>query len=179
MRRFYLPLILLALLIFEGVALDFLPDSLTDGKWMIVPHWVLVYLVLITVFYDMERTYFSVLYALIFGLVIDIAYTSVIGVYMFIYALVVYLVHGLKKLLHTNFFVALLLVVIAVALVDTGLYIIYSFIGMTIFSWSEYLLVRLMPTVLANLLFFLILYPITKPKLAKWSTARFDQTNKL
>ncbi|SDK40769.1 rod shape-determining protein MreD [Sediminibacillus albus] len=179
MKRFYLPLFLLFFLIIEGVAQDFLPNSLVTGQWMVVAHWVLIYLVLISVFYDLEYTYLSVMYGIVFGLMIDVVYTSVLGVYMFIYPLVVYAVHGMKKMLHTNFFVALLLTVIAVGLADTGVYIVYSFIGITGISWQEFLYIRLIPTLLANLIFFLLIYPLTKRKLVEWSKERFSNSNNL
>ncbi|QTM99956.1 rod shape-determining protein MreD [Sediminibacillus dalangtanensis] len=179
MVKFYLPLFLLLLLVLEGVAVDFLPNSLVTGRWMIAAHWVLLYLVLISIFYDLENTYVSVLYAIAFGLMIDIVYTSVLGVYMFIYPLVVYGIHGLKKLLHTNFLVALVLSALAVALADTGVYIVYSFIGLTELPWQDYFYIRLIPTLLANVLFLLLIYPLTKQKLVKWSTDRFNSTGKL
>ncbi|WP_053219029.1 rod shape-determining protein MreD [Virgibacillus senegalensis] len=179
MARFYLPLFLLFLLVLEGVAVDFLPNSLVTGRWMIAAHWVLLYSVLISIFYDLENTYVSVLYAIVFGLMIDIVYTSVLGVYMFIYPLVVYAIHGLKKLLHTNFLVAMVLSALAVALADTGVYIVYSFIGLTELPWKEFFFIRLVPTLFANMLFLIIIYPLTKSKLIKWSAERFSNSGKL
>lgn len=174
MQRFYLPFFLLMTIVLEGVAFDFLPRSVVAEEWMVIPHWLLVLLVLITVFFDLEHTYFSVLYAILFGLMIDIVYTSVIGVYMFIYAIVVYIIHGLRKILHANFFVALSLTIIAVVMADTGLYIIYFFIGISPLLWDEYFFRRLIPTLIANVAFFALLYPLIKGKLERWSLQQFD-----
>lgn len=177
MQRFYLPFLLLFLLVIEGVALDFLPKSLMAEQWTIVPHWLLVFLIMITIFYDLENTYYSVLCAIFFGLMVDIVYTSVIGVYMFIYAIVIYFVHGLRKVLHTNYLVALLLSIVGITLADVGVNIIYFFIGVSNLLWNQYLMERLLPTVIANVLFFILIYPLIKGKLLKWSEQRFDRRN--
>ncbi|MDC3415669.1 rod shape-determining protein MreD [Aquibacillus salsiterrae] len=174
MHRFYLPFLLLMTIVVEGVATDLLPRSVMAQEWMIIPHWLLVFLVLITVFFDLEDTYFSVLYAILFGLMIDIVYTSVIGVYMFIYAIVIYIIHGLRKMLHANFFVALSLTILAILLADSGLYIIYFFIGISPLLWDEYIVTRLLPTLVANIAFFALLYPFTKNRLVHWSLQQFD-----
>lgn len=79
MKHLYLPLILFLLLITEGVALEILPSSIVLSDTLIVPHWVFICLIFIAVLYDNENTYYSVLYALIFGILIDIVYTGVLG----------------------------------------------------------------------------------------------------
>ncbi|MBM7572030.1 rod shape-determining protein MreD [Aquibacillus albus] len=174
MHRFYLPFFLLLTIVIEGVAYDFLPRSLVAGNWMIIPHWLFVFLIMITIFFDFEDTYYSVLYAIIFGLIVDIVYTNVIGVYMFIYAIVIYFIHGIRKVLHTNVFVALLSCIIGVGLADLGIYIIYYFIGINDVLWNNYIIYRLAPTVIANVLFFLVIYPFIKRKLIRWSSQQFD-----
>ncbi len=103
MSRIVIPFLLFLLLVLEGVALDLLPFSLVESDVQLVPHWVLVFLILKIIFFDREDTYASVIHGFIFGFLIDVVYTGVLGVYMFSYALVVYLIHGLAKVLHANF----------------------------------------------------------------------------
>ncbi|CDQ39436.1 MULTISPECIES: rod shape-determining protein MreD [Virgibacillus] len=177
MKRLYLPLILFLIMVLEGVALELLPGSLLTNDLLIVPHWVFIFLVYIAIFYDKDRTYFSVMYALIFGLVIDIVYTEVLGVYMFSYALLIYVVHGLKKLLHGNIFVTILLGIVGLALADVAIYLIYMVVGITDVAWKEYLSIRLLPTVLSNLVFLLALYPIVVKKLTAWGREQLARSN--
>ncbi|WP_171038030.1 rod shape-determining protein MreD [Aquibacillus sediminis] len=174
MARIYLPLFLLLLLVIEGVALDFLPQRIFSEQWIIIPHWLLVFLLMIAVFYDFENTYFSVLYAIIFGMLIDIVYTNVLGVYMFSYALVVYIIHGMKKLLHLNLFVVLLYTVIGISLADFFIFTVYLFIGADSISWEAYASTRLLPTLIANGLFLFLIYPINR-KLIQWSIERDEK----
>src|SRR5690625_6852625 len=71
---------------------------------IIVPHWVFIFLAFIAIFFDEENTYYSILYAVIFGLLIDVVYTGVLGVYMFSYAVCVYVFYGLMKMFHSNIY---------------------------------------------------------------------------
>ncbi|MGG4180525.1 rod shape-determining protein MreD [Virgibacillus pantothenticus] len=177
MKRFYLPLILLLILVLEGVALELLPVSLLKTDLLIVSHWVFVFLVFIAVFYDNDRTHFSVLYALIFGLLIDMVYTNLLGVYMFSYACTIYLIYGLKKLLHGNILVVALLGVVGLVVSDMLIYLIYTVVGITDTAWSDYFTSRLLPTVGSNLVFLLLLYPFFAKKLTDWGKDQITKGN--
>ncbi|MEC5422043.1 rod shape-determining protein MreD [Virgibacillus sp. C22-A2] len=179
MKRLYIPLFLFLFLVLEGVALELLPVNLVMSNLYIIPHWVLVFLVLIAIFYDRENTYFSVLYGLIFGLLIDIVYTGILGVYMFSYGMVIYIIHGLIKLLHGNIHVSLLLGVTALVLADISINTVYTVVGITDMLWKDYFMVRLIPTVLSNLVFLLVLYPIMMKRLDRWGREQLTSSNSL
>lgn len=177
MKRLYLPLILFLLLVLEGVALELLPTVFFMSKSFIIPHWIFIFLLLITVFYDKENTYYSIIYALFFGLLIDVVYTGVLGVYMFSYAAIIYLIHILRRTLHTNFYITMILAIVGIALVDSSINIIYTILGFADMFWKDYLLYRLLPTVLANFLFLLILYPLIQQRLIKWGNEQLFGNN--
>ncbi|MFC3040017.1 rod shape-determining protein MreD [Virgibacillus xinjiangensis] len=178
MKRLYVPGILFLLTISEGVALDLLPPGIVSGDYLIIPHWVLIFLVMLAIFYDKESTYYSVLYALAFGFLIDIVYTGILGVYMFSYAAAVYLAHGLKKILHDNILTALLLGMLGIVAADIFIYVIYMIVGTAAMIWENYLMYRLLPTVLANLFFLIIFYPIIVKRLEKWSEMQVFDRNR-
>lgn len=169
MKRVYLPLILLIFLVLEGTAVDFLPREWITSDYNIIPHWVLIILVYMAVFYDYDRTYYCVLYGIIFGFLVDLLYTDILGIYMFSYGMVVYIIHGLKKLLHSNLFVAILLSVVGVALADVVLFVLYTFVGVAELEWGTYAMMRLLPTIAANLIFGLALYPVIPAKFRSWA----------
>lgn len=169
MRRVYIPFILFFLVVFEGVALDLLPTMFISSKTLIVSHWVFVFLILVAIFYDDSHTYFSVFYAIIFGLFIDIVYTDLLGIYMFTYTIIVYIVHQLTKLFHANFYITILLTILGLAMVDISIYLLYSVIGKVNILWEEYMLYRLLPTVLANIIFSIFAYFVFKNRLITWS----------
>lgn len=169
MSRFFLPLFLLIILVLEGTAMELLPESWVLSDLYFIPHWVLVFIVMIAIFYDYDTTYYSVMYGIIFGLFIDIIYTDVLGIYMFTYGLVAYLIHTFKKILHANLFVTILLTFIGVSAADSLIYLLYSITGITSVSGESYAIDRLIPTLFANIFFMLIIYPFFYNKLQKWS----------
>lgn len=167
MKRLYLPLILFTFVVLEGVAIELLPASFVMNDLLIIPHWVFIFLLYIAIFYDSDHTYFSVLYGAVFGLLIDSVYTGVLGVYMFAYAFIIYIIHGIRKLVHGNIYATILLGIAGIILTDFTIYLIYLVVGLTDMILVDYMRYRLVPTILANLLFLLILYPY-KNRLLKW-----------
>jgi rod shape-determining protein MreD len=168
MRHVFLPLILLILVALEGVALDILPSSLLDSNLMITPHWVLMFLVLIAIFFDRRNSYYSIIYAFIFGLLIDIAYTGILGVYMLTYAVVIYVVLELRNMLHSNIYSVLLFGIISITMADLLINVVYYVVGIMSSTWMDYVMYRLIPSILANAVFILILYPLFAKRLDKW-----------
>ncbi|HLR73431.1 MAG TPA: rod shape-determining protein MreD [Pseudogracilibacillus sp.] len=175
MRQLFFFLILFILLVSEGVAIDLLPDILTSKSTLIVPHWIFVFLFLIVLFYDRQDTFFAIGYGVVFGLFIDVAYVGVLGVYMFVYPLTLYIMQLLKGMLQTNIYITILMTVIGITMIETLLYFIYTFIGTIDTTWSYFAIYRLLPTVLANLILFIPLYFICMDWLMKWSNERFDK----
>ncbi|WP_079530410.1 rod shape-determining protein MreD [Halobacillus hunanensis] len=169
MRRYIIPAVLFILLAIQGMAMSLLPANIVYSDLLVTPHWVLCFIVIIAIFYDKDHTYHAIWYGMIFGLLIDVVYTGVLGVYMATYAMTAYVLHGLKELVHANFIVASLLAILSVALADTMLYMIYSFVQVTTISWGNYATSRLLPTVAGNMIFFIILYPCVKNRLEQWS----------
>lgn len=177
MKKLFLPLILFLLLIFEGGALEFLPAKIVSGNLYFIPHWVFLFLLLIAIFYDKENTGYAIIYAILFGLLIDIVYTGVLGVYMFSYALVIYFVHELRRVVLTNFYVVTILSIVMMILVELCIYLIYSVIGIADLAWMDYLIYRLFPTVTANIVFLLVFYPLSRKFLTKWSEEQLHGKN--
>lgn len=175
MKRLYLPLLLFLLLVFEGVAIDFLPVNFIGAEIMIVPHWVLIFLILINIFYDQETTVYAIIYGVIFGLLIDVVYTNVLGVYMFTYALGAYITHLLKRILQTNIYMTIVIAVLVLSIVEIALIFIYSLVGIADpISWG-FLEYRLIPTVIANIIILLILYPLFSKRLMRWKNELIDR----
>ena len=179
MSRIYLPLILFLLLVLQGVAVDLLPRFLVSGQTFIISHWVFAILIFITIYYDDNQSFNAVVYGVIFGLLIDIVYTNVLGVYMFTYGLIIYLVHRLKKSININFYSTILFGVIGVILVDVLIYVIYSVVDLTNMTFGVYLFNRLLPTTLANLIFLIVVYPLLKSRFLKWGNEHVSKGHSL
>ena len=162
------------ILVSEGVALELLPTVLTSSATLIVPHWLLVFLVLINLFYDTNETYFSIYLGIVFGLLIDIVYTGILGAYMFTYPFTLYLIHLLKRFVQSNLTMSVMIVTISIVVTEVCLYVIYFIIGLIHIPLSAFSIDRLLPTVLANIIFFVPLYFIFKRRLEKWRDKELD-----
>jgi rod shape-determining protein MreD len=179
MKKLYLPLILLLIVSLEGVATAMLPKQFIGGDTWLIPHWTLLFLVLVAMLYDLDDSYYSLLYALIFGLLKDIVYTDILGVYMFTYGFSIYLILELRRVLHGNIFVAALLGLLSIVFADVIGYLIYHVIGIAPMDFVTYLLHRLLPTLGANLIMLVILYLIFQKPLQKWSDSQLRRTTSL
>lgn len=175
LKRLLFPLILFVLLVSEGLALDLLPSTLTSTEILIIPHWVLVFLTLVTLFYDTNDTFYAIIYGILFGLLIDIVYTGILGVYMFTYPFTLYIVHLLKRFFQTNLIMTLFISMIGIIISELLLLFIFSIVGIVDVAMTQFLMNRLLPTLLANILFLVPLYLLFTKRLIRWSNEQLDQ----
>lgn len=175
MKHFVLPFILFLLLVSEGIALDLLPASLTSSDTLIVPHWVFLFLLLIGLFYDSNDTFYSILYGIIFGLLIDIVYTGVLGIYMFIYPFALYVGYLLKRLLQTNIHMTILIAIVTMTIIEIFLVFVFSVVGMVETTANHFIVRRLLPTLLANILFLIPVYFLSVKTLKSWAQKQADK----
>lgn len=174
MRRLIIPLILFFLVVFEGIALDLLPSSLVMSKFVIAPHWVLMYLVLVALFYDTADSFYGIIYAIIFGLLIDIVYTGVLGVYMITYPVGIYALVLMKRFLQANWYMTILMSVIVITIVECLLVFIYSLVNIADPLSLTFFKYRLLPTILANIIILLLFYPLSTKRLTKWRVKQLE-----
>ncbi|GEL77454.1 rod shape-determining protein MreD [Tenuibacillus multivorans] len=168
MRSLYLPLISFILLVLESVAVGFLPETIMASDLYYIPHWILVFSLLVLLFYDQEHTYHGIVNGVIFGFLFELVYTDLLGIYMLAYGIVLYLIHLLIKVLQQNFAVTLLLATISIIVAELILYALYLMVGQIDLAVTEFIRLRLIPTVLSNILFLLVIYPFFAKRLVKW-----------
>ena len=162
MRPAILSLCLFIILVFEGVALELLPERIINANIIVVPHWILMFLIVFTMFYETKRVFLFVIYATAFGLLVDIVYTDIIGVYMFAYALSIYAVTLMTRLLQENVVMAVIMSTAALLITEGVISTIYTLLGITKVYWLDNLSMRLIPTIIANIVLLLIIYPLLK-----------------
>ncbi|MFC4388354.1 rod shape-determining protein MreD [Gracilibacillus marinus] len=171
---FLLSIICIVLVMLEGsvanilIHLPFIPDD-----WQVTSHFLLLFTLYITIFFDQRNTYYGFAFAVLFGLIIDILYTPVIGIYLFVYGVVLYVARNLMKWLHANFFVTVLIVAIGVIIADIATYFLYGMIQFHHMNWNTYFVERLVPTFIWNILLSIVFYPFIKKNLRKWERIKF------
>ncbi len=174
MKRLFFPIILFMILVFEGVAIELLPASLSSSGLLITPHWVFIFLLLITLLYDRADTYFAIYFGIAFGLLIDIVYTNLLGVYMFVYPFTLYIVHLLKRFLQTNLYMVIAIAVLSLFILEILLLVIYSIVGIAEVPQGFFITRRFIPTVLANVLFLIPVYYLFAHRLIRWGKEQLE-----
>lgn len=150
-----LPAILVGAFILEGVLSLQFANSLFTDKHLFIPHFLLVMLTIMTCFYKRNTT---LVYAFILGILFDIYYTGIMGIYFAIFPFTVYITDKFMKVLQNNVFLVGLIAIFNVILTESLVYAFYYLIGSTTMSIPIFIDQRLWTTILFNLAFFLIVF---------------------
>lgn len=160
MKRFVLPLILSFVFLLESSFVDLVPVDIFHKENVFVPRFLFLLIAFTTVYFNKPM---GLLYGAIFGLLYDIVYTEVLGVYLFLYTLVVYLISWASRILQTNIFVISFLSLIGIFVLEFCVYGVNLVIGSTTISIERFLQIRIFPTLLINSIFILVFaFPFKK-----------------
>lgn len=161
MRKYFLPLLFIFLFVLESTfALMVPPKEIFGSERWLIPHFLLIAIMLLIIFGSKKL---GLLYAFIFGLLFDIVYTEIIGINLFLFPVVTYIVYQLMKILQNNLIVTTIIILFGVALMEMGSYGINLIISITTMTFSDFIFLRFIPTLILNLIFIIILiYPLKK-----------------
>ncbi len=154
MIRFLIPFVAVVLFLLEPEFALFSPITWGEQTLVLVPRFVILYLIFISIYYSKKR---ACLYGLIFGLLYDVFFIDIIGLYSFLYPLVCFVAGSTVRFIHQHLSVTTILSVVLVALMEVFLYYFFYFIQFTTIPVSDFLSNRLLPTIIANLLFLIML----------------------
>ena len=154
MIRFFIPLIAVVLFYVEPVFGSFSPIEINETLYYMVPRFLIMYLIFVSIYYNRKR---AIIYGLVFGLLYDIYYIDIIGLYSVIYPLICLAAGSAVKYVHQNLVVATALSLILVALLELLLYVFFSIISLKSIEFSIFLTTRLVPTMVANSIFLIML----------------------
>ncbi|MDZ5470818.1 rod shape-determining protein MreD (plasmid) [Bacillus sp. 31A1R] len=160
MRKFLLPTIFLILFIIESIFVELLPAELFNSANILVPRFLIIAILFLTIYGIRNQ---GIIYAFIFGLLFDIVYTEIIGIYLFMFPLVAYIVSKIMKVFHSHIVIVTVVSLIGVALLELSVYEIIYLIKLTTMDFTSFLQLRLLPTIILNLAFAIIFaYPLKR-----------------
>jgi len=126
-----------------------------DGVYYyIVPRFLLMFLIFVTVYYDTKH---AIYYGFFFGLLYDVFFIDIIGLYSFLYPIICLITGYVVKSVHRNLLVATGLTLVLTALFEFILYLFFSVISVISMPVDVFLTTRLLPTMIANSLFLIML----------------------
>lgn len=168
MKRLLIPLALLIVLALQGVAIELATSFTSMQNVYIISHWVFVFVICVSIFFDNEYTYYGIAYGIIFGLLVDIVYTDMLGTYMLGYGFAMFILQGIKNSFFANVYSTMLTVSVGIIIADLFIHGIYSMIGLVNIPFWAYVWTRLIPTIFANIIFLLLLYPFVYKRFPRW-----------
>lgn len=122
-----------------------------------VPYLTVLWLMLSMIF--IERSSLRIgLWAAVIGFIFDMYYTGLLGVFVFIFPLVIYLGRLIFESLPPNFFSSFLVYFIMITLVEGISCLANVVVGLVDISIADFLVNILAPTLALNLVLFAILY---------------------
>nr|WP_106780138.1 rod shape-determining protein MreD [Lysinibacillus timonensis] len=152
--RFLIPFVAVMLFLLEPEFALFSPLEINGQVVYLVPRFLILYLIFISIYYSRQR---AVIYGLIFGLLYDVFYIDIIGLYSVLYPIICFIAGSTVKFIHQHLSITTILSVILVALMEIVLYYFFNFINFTSITFTDFAMNRLIPTMIANLLFLIML----------------------
>ncbi|WP_367121819.1 rod shape-determining protein MreD [Staphylococcus capitis] len=122
-----------------------------------VPHLTLMYILIMTVYRGFGV---SIVLAIFFGIVTDLYFGSIYGLYMFGYIILVVIVDKFFKVFYRDHTMLFSIVLLSTVILEIYVAAIYAVIGFIQFDFIDFILFRLIPTFIINFILLLILYPI-------------------
>ncbi|MFS0646745.1 rod shape-determining protein MreD [Siminovitchia sp. 179-K 8D1 HS] len=160
MKRILLPLALFACFYGESLFVDLFSTASLFKDRLVIPHFLLIALTLMGIYFFRNT---AIMYAAAFGLIFDIYYTEIIGVYLFLFPISVYIASKMIKLLQVNVLTAALIVIINISLVEWLIYGLNILLFNVPVRMMEFLENRLLPSLALNLIFYFIIFvPYTR-----------------
>ncbi len=158
MRKYILPALLLFLFILESMSVDFFGLHEISEDWTIVPRYMLIVIVLCAIY---TSPYVGLICAMLFGFLYDMVYTEILGVYLFAFGVSVYIISGILRFVNTNYLISFILVLLSITITEHLVFGIHSLIGTIQMLHSEFLYMRVVPTLVFNAIIALILlFPV-------------------
>ena len=155
---------LVPFLLFIGIIIDaalpaIFPGAFIGSTKIIISHLVLYYIVTFSFYLRDTKILF---YAFIFGLLYESYIATLLGLYGSLYFLVAYLIVKLRKFFPKKALIHFMLFIVAITVVDFIVFVFYFELGLTSVTLTSFLVDRLGPTLIFNVVLAFLLYLPTK-----------------
>lgn len=160
MNRYWVPLLLAFLFIFESLFVQLVPGDLFKEGYVFVPRFLIMAIFFLSMYGSVKH---GIIYGFVFGLLYDIVYTEIIGIYLFMFPLAAYIFSNIMRILQTNIFIVSIVSILCVAVLEAGVYQMNLLIHITDMDFSSFADIRLIPTLILNLAFIVLTaYPFKR-----------------
>ncbi|MFP7299830.1 rod shape-determining protein MreD [Neobacillus niacini] len=160
MKKFLLPLLFLFLFLLESIFVQYIPPEIFGHNYILAPHFLFAGILFLAIYAGRK---YGIIYAAIFGLLFDIVWIEIVGIYFFLFPFITYLISKIMHVLQTNIFVAFLASIVGIALLELGVYEMDFLIHITTLEFMSFIKMRFYPSLILNAIFLLIAaYPLKR-----------------
>ncbi|GGE75683.1 rod shape-determining protein MreD [Priestia taiwanensis] len=153
MKRYFLPVLFVVLFVSEGVFASIFPVVSVGKDVILVPYFLFIGILFMSAYYNQMQAFY---YGLIFGFLFDLVYTEVLGVYVFVFPILAFGFARAMKVLHSHLVIVSVLSLIAINILEYYVYGFTLLIGKSEMAATPFLLYRLFPSLLLNLVFLVL-----------------------
>lgn len=152
--------------VLDNLLVIFLPIQPIAAHYMVIPN---VFLICLSFFTFYDKGVRPLIFALIFGLLYDICYTDLIGLYTCLFPIItILLVRFISQIMPINILAMIALVIGVVVFEEWIVYFIVNTMETTNVSLIAFIKFILIPTAIFNGLITIPLYPILKTQFKKY-----------
>lgn len=162
--KWMIPLILFVAVLIDAALPAIFPRAFLDNDYVITSHLV-IYCIVLFAYYFRESN--IVVSSFIFGLFYDSYNTTILGINALLFFFVALVIIKVKRSLPRNAMVHYMLFIIATIAVDIATYLFYSYFNLTAMDPSLFIVNRLAPTLIFNLVLGILLY-FPSRRLMRW-----------
>jgi rod shape-determining protein MreD len=161
MQRYFLPVILYVLFLFEGTVMPLITPWAWQSRIDVTSHFTFIIILFIAIYVS---RHWALAYGLAFGMLHDIVYYGpMLGTYTFGFGLVSYAISLLSLYSKANLLRSMLFIISGNILLEFIIYGIYHVFQITHISFHFALTYHILPSLIVNLLFAILVYvPIRK-----------------
>lgn len=160
MKRIILPLIAILFFVSESIFANVFSGGLFGSERIFVPRFILIFLSFLTIYGSRKN---GLIYGFILGLMYDVVYTEVLGIYMFLFGFVVYVIYQLMRILQNNSFIVYSLTLLMIAVLEIIVFEINVFLHFAQISFLQFSEERLYPSLILNLAVMIIIsFPLKR-----------------
>ncbi len=146
--------------VLDNLAVIFLPIQPMFGQYLAIPNIFLMCLCFFT-FYD--KSYRAILLAVIFGILYDVCYADLIGLYTCLFPIITFLVQRfISNTMPVNILSMLGLMSFIILVEQWAVYFLVNTMMVTNVDTAHFITLILFPTILFNAVALIPLYPILK-----------------
>jgi len=141
-----------------------IPMQIYGKEIIFVPHLTIMYILIMSVY---RSAGVAVILSVVFGLMTDLYFGSFYGLYLFGYILLVVIMDFFFKVFYRDHSMLFAIILLSTIVLEMYAAIIYSVLGLVHFNLFEFIVFRLVPTLILNFILLIILYPLIAKFLEK------------